>query len=69
MCMHWQPDPLPEPPPMTDLDRLCDDVLDLAVAWSEAFLVGRLNVHEARRLVQHETEKLRAVRRMMEAGL
>ena len=54
---------------MTDLDRLIDDVLDLAVAWTDVFLVGKLTVHEARQKVRFKIEKLRAVRRMMEEGI
>ena len=54
---------------MTDLDALIDELIDLAGAWAAVRLRGVADVHEARRLVQYETEKLRCVAKMMEDGL
>lgn len=55
--------------PMSDLDRLCDDLIGLASAWSDVRLRGVSDVCEARRLVQYETERLRCIAKMMEDGI
>jgi hypothetical protein len=65
-------DPPPEPVrPLTDLDRLADDVLAFAIAWSAVRFRGltAAQAGDARRLVQAETQQLEAYHQAMEAGL
>jgi hypothetical protein len=72
MCFQFKPDPLPEPVrPLTDLERLADDVLNFAVAWASVRFHGltAAQAGEARRLVQAETARLVAYRNGMEAGI
>ena len=67
MCFQFRPpDPLPEPP---GVDALAGDVLDLAIAWSDVHLNGKLALPEARAMVRFEIEKLNAIRAAMESGL
>ena len=70
MCFQFL-EPLPEPVrPMSELDRLVDDLLGFASSWAEArFYGGDWTVDEARRVVRHEIEKLNAIYRMREDGL
>jgi hypothetical protein len=70
MQFQFQPDPLPERMrPAHHLDELCCELIDLASAWVGVRLRGVTDVHEARRLVQYETERLRCIAKMMEDGL
>jgi hypothetical protein len=71
MCFQFKPpDPLPEPvPPLTDLDRLIDDLIAFAGAWAGAHLHGNWTVADARKKVRLETERLRCIESMKRQGL